>query len=31
MVCEHLSALEYALLAAGVPVTFRDQAWSPAC
>ena len=31
MVCEHLSALEHALLAAGVPVTFRGQAWSNNC
>jgi len=28
MVCEHLSALEQEMIASGVPVTFRGQAWS---
>lgn len=31
MVCEHLIALESALLAAGVPETFRGAAWSRNC
>ena len=31
MVCEHLSALEQALVAGGVAVTFRGQAWSNNC
>jgi len=31
VVCEHLSALEEDLLAAGVAVTFRGQAWSNNC
>ena len=31
MVCEHLVALEEALLAAGVPVTSRGQAWTDNC
>lgn len=31
MTCEHLRQLEEELLAAGVPVTFRGQAWSDNC
>jgi hypothetical protein len=31
MVCEHLSALERALVAGGIAVTFRGQAWSQNC
>ncbi|MEZ5960444.1 MAG: hypothetical protein R3C30_08445 [Hyphomonadaceae bacterium] len=31
MVCEHLSALESELLAHGVEVTSRGQAWSKNC
>ena len=31
MVCEHLSAVERAVLSAGVAVTFRGQAWSTNC
>ena len=31
MVCEHLSTLEQALVAARVAVTFRGQAWSRNC
>lgn len=31
MVCEHLAALEQALVAAGVRETFRGQAWSRNC
>ena len=31
MVCEHLAPLETAILAAGIPVTFRGQAWSHNC
>jgi hypothetical protein len=31
MVCEHLSALEDALVADGVAVTFRGQSWSMNC
>ena len=31
MVCEHLAALEAAILRAGVPETFRGQAWSQNC
>jgi len=31
MACEHLAALEAALLRAGVPESFRGQAWSQNC
>lgn len=31
MVCEQLAELERALLAAGIPETFRGQAWSSNC
>ncbi len=31
MVCEHLSALEQALISRGVAVTFRGQSWSMNC
>ena len=31
MVCEHLSAVETALLDAGIPVTTRGQTWSYNC
>lgn len=31
MVCSHLAPLEEALLAAGMRVTFRGQAWSQNC
>jgi hypothetical protein len=31
MVCEHLHALETALLERNIPVTFRGQAWSENC
>ena len=31
MVCEHLAALEKELIAAGVPITYRGQAWSDNC
>jgi hypothetical protein len=31
MVCEHLSALERELIAAGIAETFRGQAWSENC
>jgi len=31
VVCEHLRALEEALLAGGIPVTSRGQAWSKNC
>lgn len=31
MVCEHLSAVESALAARGIAVTFRGQAWSERC
>jgi len=31
MLCEHLQPLEQALLAAGIPITFRGQAWSSNC
>ena len=31
MVCNHLAPLEETLLAAGMPVTFRGQAWSQNC
>lgn len=31
MVCEHLSAIENALLESGVGVTFRGHAWSDNC
>jgi hypothetical protein len=31
MVCDHLSTVEKALLARGIPVTFRGQAWSDNC
>jgi len=31
MLCEHLAELELALIAAGVPVTFRGEAWSANC
>lgn len=31
MVCEHLAALEKELIAAGVAVTYRGQAWSRNC
>lgn len=31
MVCEHLTPLEQALLARGIAVTFRGQAWSDNC
>lgn len=31
MVCEHLAALERELLAAGIALTYRGQAWSSNC
>ena len=31
MVCEHLSAVERAVLDDGIAVTFRGQAWSANC
>ena len=31
MVCEHLSQLEQAILSAGIPETFRGQAWGKDC
>jgi hypothetical protein len=31
MVCEHLSALEQALIDRGITVTFRGEAWSMNC
>lgn len=31
MLCPHLAALERALLAAGIPLTFRGQPWSSNC
>jgi len=31
MTCEHLRPLEQALLARGIPETFRGQAWSGNC
>jgi len=31
MVCEHLTALEREILAAGIKETFRGQAWSQSC
>lgn len=31
MVCEHLSAVEQAILARRIPVTSRGQAWSQNC
>jgi hypothetical protein len=31
VVCEHLSPLEQLLIARGIPVTFRGQAWSMNC
>lgn len=31
MVCDHLAPLEKALLASGVSVTFRGEAWSKNC
>jgi hypothetical protein len=31
MTCEHLNPLEAELIAAGIPVTFRGQAWSSNC
>ena len=31
MVCEHLRPLEELLIARGIPVTFRGQAWSMNC
>ena len=31
MVCEHLRDLEQALVSAGIPETFRGQAWSRNC
>ncbi len=31
MVCEHLAALEKALLASGAKVTYRGQVWSMNC
>lgn len=31
MVCEHLSAIESALLDRGIAITFRGQAWSENC
>jgi len=31
MTCEHLRHLEEEMMAAGVPVTFRGQAWSDNC
>jgi hypothetical protein len=31
LVCEHLAPLEQALLARGIAVTFRGQAWSKNC
>ena len=31
MVCEHLRPLEEALIAAGIPETYRGQAWSKNC
>lgn len=31
MTCEHLKPLEDAILAAGIRVTFRGQAWSQNC
>jgi deoxyribodipyrimidine photolyase len=31
MTCEHLRQLEQGLVEAGVPITFRGQAWSSNC
>lgn len=31
MVCEHLAAVESALLEAGIPVISREQAWTDNC
>jgi len=31
VVCEHLAVLERELIAAGVPVKFRGQAWTENC
>ncbi len=31
MTCEHLQQLEEEMIAAGVPITFRGQAWSDNC
>jgi len=31
MVCEHLHTLEHALMEAGIPETFRGQAWTKNC
>jgi hypothetical protein len=31
MTCEHLRLLEDAIIAAGIPETFRGQAWSDNC
>ena len=31
MVCEHLAPLERELLTAGLPVSFRGQAWTEQC
>ena len=31
MTCEHLNQLEKAMIAAGMPETFRGQAWSNNC
>jgi hypothetical protein len=31
MLCEHLAELEQAIIAAGIPITFRGQPWSSNC
>ena len=31
MLCEHLAELEQALIAAGVPITFRGKPWTSNC